>query len=93
MSLLSRLPADPAGSDDPPLRIVLVGGSASAGAGLPSPRANFAWQVKRWLERLFPLARVSLANAAIGATASDYYAHCLSAHLPRGKPGRQEEDG
>lgn len=65
------------------LEFLLIGGSHAAGEGLATPDEVFISHVASWFENTFHI-NVTILNLAIGATGSDYFALCGSAHMKQG---------
>ena len=67
------------------ITVLVLGGSTAAGAELGDPAKHFAARFARWLSAVFFDAHVTVLNAAIGATGSDYLALCGGEHVGQGE--------
>jgi hypothetical protein len=82
--LARRQAAARAGGQPPAnITVLVLGGSTAAGAELEDPALHFAARFAAWLSSVFYDAHVTVLNAAIGATGSDYMALCGGEHMGR----------
>lgn len=64
-----------------PIVIGVIGGSITEGASATKHDYKWGTQVYNWWKKNFPKANVTLKNAGIGATGSDFAIHRMEKHL------------
>lgn len=69
-----------------PVTVAVIGGSISAGAKASKPELRYADQLAAWWRRAFPRTPITLVNAGIGATGSNFGALRASRDLLSGRP-------
>jgi lysophospholipase L1-like esterase len=69
-----------------PITVAVIGGSITAGASATKPELRYANRLAQWFKSQFPKSQITLVNAGIGATGSNYGALRAQRDLLSKKP-------